>query len=75
MQIQGLAPRGTSGLSAGWSKSGKVAPSVCIVLLAFLLNGCTYPSGREPITLTFVDLQWASEQHVEELHTAVERLV
>jgi trehalose/maltose transport system substrate-binding protein len=66
MQIQGLAPRGMSGLSAGWSKSGKVAPSVCIVLLAFLLNGCTHPSGREPITLTFVDLQWASKQHVEE---------
>jgi trehalose/maltose transport system substrate-binding protein len=53
MQIQGLAARGILGLSI-------------VVLLALLLNGCTHQSVHGPITLTFVDLQWASKQHVEE---------
>jgi len=63
MQIQGSAARGIPGLSTVWSNSGK---TVCVVLLAFLLSGCTHQSVQGPITLTFVDLQWASKQHVEE---------
>jgi trehalose/maltose transport system substrate-binding protein len=65
-RVQGLVARGIFGLSTVWSNSGKTAPPVCVVLLAFLLNGCTHQSVHEPIALTFVDLQWASKQHVEE---------
>lgn len=66
MQSQELIAGGTPGLSTVCSISRKAALSVCVVLLAFLLNGCARQPVPGPVTLTFVDLQWASKQHVQE---------
>jgi trehalose/maltose transport system substrate-binding protein len=54
------------GLGAAWSRSGKMAGPVCIVLLLWLLEGCTRPSVHEPITLTLLDWQYTGESFAKE---------
>ena len=43
---------------------GKMARPICIVLLSFLLQGCTRPSIHEPVTLTFLE-EWSSKTFSE----------
>ncbi len=49
---------------------GKMIRPICILLLSLLLEGCTKPSAREPVTLTFLE-EWSnktfSEARQEEL--------
>jgi trehalose/maltose transport system substrate-binding protein len=45
---------------AKWSNSRPMAGAVCIVLLSLLLAGCTRQSVHEPVTLTFLDQEWAT---------------
>jgi trehalose/maltose transport system substrate-binding protein len=33
---------------------------ICLVLLSLLLAGCTQPSARESVTLTFLDQEWST---------------
>ena len=46
--------------AAKWSNSREMVGAVCIVLLSLLLAGCTRPSVHEPVTLTFLDQEWAT---------------
>src|SRR6202521_5439446 len=64
VKIQRVVARGISGLYAGWSNSGKMVRPICIVLLSLLLEGCTRPSVREPVTLTFVE-EWTNKAFSE----------
>jgi trehalose/maltose transport system substrate-binding protein len=48
------------GVCAKWSNSGEMAGAVCIALLSLPLVGCTRPSVHEPVTLTFLDQEWAT---------------
>lgn len=40
----------------------KAAWLVCIVSLSLLLEGCTPPPVRKPVTLTVVDQGWVAEE-------------
>src|SRR5260370_20291960 len=60
MKIQRVLAQGIRGLYAGWSRSGKLARPICIVLLSLLLEGCTRPSVQEPLTLTFLE-EWSNK--------------
>src|SRR5258706_659151 len=71
MKIQTVLAPGIPGLYAGWSSSGKLVRSICIVLLSLLLEGCTRPSVHDPVTLTFLE-EWSnqtfSDARQQELH-------
>ena len=65
MTIQIVLAQGIRGLHAGWLSSAKLVRSICIVLLSFLLQGCTKPSVREPVTLTLLE-EWSNKAFSEE---------
>jgi trehalose/maltose transport system substrate-binding protein len=65
MKIQRLVAPGISGLYAGWSNSGKMVRTICVVLVSLLLAGCTRPPVREPVTLTFLE-EWGRTRHSSE---------
>jgi trehalose/maltose transport system substrate-binding protein len=48
------------GLWCGLSNSGWIAAAICIVLFSFLLEDCTRPSVREPVTLTLLE-EWTTK--------------
>src|SRR5467141_2024384 len=58
--IQRVVARGIRGLYAKRSNCGKVAGSVLIALLFFLLDGCARPSAHEPVTLTLLE-EWTTK--------------
>ena len=64
MKIQRVLAQGLRGLYAGWSRSGKLVRLISIVLLPLLLQGCTKPSVREPVTLTLLE-EWSNKRFSE----------
>src|SRR6202166_2215247 len=64
MKIQSVVAQSITGLYAGWSNSGKMVRRICIVLLALVLEGCTGPSVREPVTLTLLE-EWSNKRFSE----------
>jgi trehalose/maltose transport system substrate-binding protein len=64
MKIQRVAAQGICGYAA-WSHFGKMLRAICVVLLALFLQGCTRPSVREPVTLTFLE-EWGRTRHSSE---------
>ena len=64
MKIQRVFAQGLRGLYAGWSRSGKLVRLISIVLLPLLLQGCTKPSVREPVTLTLLE-EWSNKRFSE----------
>ena len=44
----------------------RIEVAVCIVLLSLLLQSCTRPSVHAPVTLTFLDQEWATTTFNEE---------
>ena len=64
MKIQRVLARGIRGLYAGWSSSGKLVRPICIALLCLLLESCTRPSAKEPVTLTFLE-EWSNKTFSE----------
>src|SRR6195256_2057979 len=64
MKIQRVLAQGLRGLYAGWSRSGKLIRLISIVLLPLLLQGCTKPSVREPVTLTLLE-EWSNKRFSE----------
>src|SRR6267154_3943052 len=62
--IQGVIARGIRGLYAKRSNCGKMAGTVCILLLTLLLHGCARPSVHEPVTLTLLD-EWTTKTFSE----------
>ena len=63
-KIQTVVARGIRGVYAEWSKFGKMAGPVCIVLLSLFLEGCTRPSVHEPVTLTLLE-EWTTKTFSE----------
>jgi trehalose/maltose transport system substrate-binding protein len=59
MKVQRLVVQGIQGLNSEGS-SAKVAGSVLIALLFFLLDGCARPSAHEPVTLTLLE-EWTTK--------------
>jgi len=59
MKVQRLVVQGIRGLNSEGS-SAKVAGSVLIALLFFLLDGCARPSAHEPVTLTLLE-EWTTK--------------
>ena len=64
MKIQRVLAQGIRGLYAGWSGSGKLVRLISIVWLPLLLQGCTKPSVREPVTLTLLE-EWSNKRFSE----------
>jgi len=64
MKVQRVIAQGIRGLYAGRSRSGKLVRPICIVLLSLLPEGCTRPSVREPVTLTFLE-EWTNKTFSE----------
>jgi trehalose/maltose transport system substrate-binding protein len=64
MKIQSVVAQGIRGHYAGCSNSGKMVRPICIVLLSLLLEACTGPSVREPVTLTLLD-EWPNKTFSE----------
>jgi trehalose/maltose transport system substrate-binding protein len=64
MKFQRVLAQGIRGLYAGWLSSAKLVRSIFIVLLSFLLQGCTKPSVREPVTLTLLE-EWSNKAFSE----------
>src|ERR1700687_2279087 len=62
--IQRAIARGIRGLYAKLSNWGKMAGTVCIMLLTLLLHGCARPSVHEPVTLTLLD-EWSNKTFSE----------
>jgi trehalose/maltose transport system substrate-binding protein len=60
VKTQRVAAKACRGACAARSNSGNTVGSVCIVLLALLLEGCAGPSVREPATLTLLE-EWTAE--------------
>src|SRR5579859_6007149 len=55
------------GFHAHWPNAREIPGALCIVLLSLLLLGdCTRPSVQAPVTLTFVDQEWATTTFNEE---------
>ena len=71
MKLQRVAARRMRGVRAERPNCGKMAGTVCLALLALLLEGCARPSVHEPVTLTLLDQEWTtkpfSEGHQQEL--------
>src|SRR3981189_299055 len=64
MKIQKVIARGIRGLYAKRSNCGKMAGTVCILLLTLLLHGCARPSVHEPVTLTLLE-EWTTKTFSE----------
>jgi trehalose/maltose transport system substrate-binding protein len=64
MKIQRLVAPGISGLYAGWSNYRKMVRPICVVLLSFLLEGCTRSAVHEPVTLTLLE-EWTNKAFSE----------
>src|ERR1700704_5800757 len=62
--IQRVVARGIRGLYAKRSNCGKMAGTVCILLLTLLLHGCARPSVHEPVTLTLLE-EWTTKTFSE----------
>src|SRR4030088_343650 len=62
--IQRVIARGIRGLYAKRSNCGKMAGTVCILLLTLLLHGCARPSVHEPVTLTLLE-EWTTKTFSE----------
>jgi trehalose/maltose transport system substrate-binding protein len=45
-------------LFAAWSPSGKLVLPICLGLLSLFLEGCAKPSFHEPVTVTFLDIEY-----------------
>src|ERR1700687_3333058 len=60
MNFQRIVAQGIRGRYVGWSNPGRMARPICVVLLALLLESCTSPSVREPVTLTLLE-EWSSK--------------
>src|SRR5580700_7190456 len=48
----------------GWLNLGKLVRTICIVLLAWLLEGCTRPSVHEAVTLNLLE-EWSNKTFSE----------
>src|SRR3979411_2335381 len=46
------------------TQCGEMAGAVCIALFSLLLQGCTRPSVREPVTLTLLE-EWSNKRFSE----------
>src|SRR3981081_382156 len=64
MKIQSVVAQAIHGHYAGCSNSGKMVRPICILLLSLLLEACTGPSVREPVTLTLLD-EWPNKTFSE----------
>jgi len=71
MEIQRLVAQEIRGLRTGLSNSGKMIRPICVVLLCLLVQGCTRPPIREPVSLTLLE-EWSNQTFYEERQQELE---
>jgi trehalose/maltose transport system substrate-binding protein len=60
MKVQRVAAQRMRGMHAERPNCGKMAGTVCLALLALVLEGCARPSVHEPVTLTLLE-EWSNK--------------